>query len=255
MTTTAKKYYVAKRYQEADLIFNAVNENFNDIYRSIDLYFWASSLAYLGDKEKAFEKILMAQKRQNDCWSIEYKVNKDSVFSFLTEDQLLKISNTHPVYNDIPNGDSLLYDTIIELHAYDSYIREYIDDSLFVYEKGTQERERIQNHIFDMNREVSHRFYMLIRKHGFPKGCYLMGLCELFLIHLDDGYWDRFDPILKTNLKHGKITPFIYSYTYFRTHKLDDKYGSQQYPEFQGAGPLLIEKNKITEKASKGLGL
>lgn len=255
LTTTAKKYYVAKRYTEANYIFTAAYDNNEDIYRSIDLYYWGATLAYLNKKEEAYQKIILAQKRQNDCWSIEYKVKNDSIFNFLNEKQKIEISNTKPKNIDFLNADSLIYDSIISLQAYDSYIQDYIEDSLFVYDKGTKQRERIQKHIFDMNREVSKRFYFLMKENKFPESCYLMGLCELFLVHLDSDYWPKFEPILAKNLKNGKITPFIYAYTYFRTHKLDDKYGALQYPEFGGGEPVLVSKNKLTNKASLGLGL
>jgi hypothetical protein len=254
LSTTAKKYFVAKRYVEADYIFNSINTDYFEFYKSIDLYFWASTLVYLNRKEEAFEKIIIAQKRQNDCWGIEYKVKNDSLFKFLTKEQFLEISNIQAEINNTEEN-SILYDSIIQIHAYDSYIRDYITDSLVTYEKGTPERERIQKHINNMNREVSQRFYLLVSEYGFPNGCYLMGLCELFLAHLDSDYWIKFEPILRYNLKIGKISPFTYAYTYFRTHHLEDKYGSLYYPEFGARGDLLIKRNNFAERGIIGVGI
>ena len=254
LSTTAKKYFLAKRYFEANCIFESINKNYQSYYKSIDLYFWASTLVLLQRKNEAFEKLILAQKRQNDCWSIEYRVHKDTIFNYLSEDELLQISNTQAEIKDNKNEDSLLYDSLVVLHEYDNYIRDYID-SLFMYKKGTAERNRIQKHINEMNKEVSDKFCKLIIQYGLPESCYLMGLCELFLAHLDSEYWVKIEPVLQKSLKNGKLSPFTYAYTYFRTHKLEDKYGALYFPEFSGGGQLLIDRNNFAKEATIGVGI
>jgi hypothetical protein len=255
LSTTAKKYFLAERYYEANCIFESINKNYQSYYKSIDLYYWASTLVLLKRKNEAFEKLILAQKRLNDCWSIEYRVNNDTIFNYLNEEELLQISNTQPETKDNNNQDSLLYDSLVELHEYDNFIQYYIEDSLFMYKKGTTERIRIQNQINQMNKEVSDKFCKLIIQYGLPESCYLMGLCELFLAHLDSEYWVDIEPVLQKSLKNGKLSSFTYAYTYFRTHNLEDKYGALYFPEFSGRNQLLIDRKKFAKNATIGVGI
>lgn len=257
LTEIAKKLMVGKQYSEASKVFDLVDKNYKSYFKSIDLYFWAISLAEIEDKKHAYEKLQLACKINDDdnIYGFLKYGQDDGVFDFLTLKEEEKLKSITKKYSKL----SRLYNPNLKrefkyLDSIDNYWANYLVDTVWLYEESSPKYNKYnklhKKNVFENNTNLVD----LILEKGYPSYQQIKFPITHLLYHLDSYNFTRIEPILKEALKEGKIAPFDFAYTFYRATG-EDRYNFQSFIELKIHGETPKEKIFIEEKMKIGLGI
>lgn len=252
LVSIAKKCIVAKRYIESDMVFEIVDRDFHDFYKSIDLYYWAIVKSKIDQKRKGYKLLLRASRLSNDQYNIYFFAKNDSTFSYLKKKDFVKIKDVRP-NRENKLIDSFILSEIKHIDSVDSYWQSYYIDSVFNVEVGSKERNVNESKFASETKKNSLRFCELICNYGYPGYNDINRSVSHLLYHLNRDHWVLIESFLIAALKNGKLEPFDYAYAYLRTHD-DDRYGAKEFIELESRRELQ-EKIIIKEKGTLGLGI
>lgn len=251
LTTVANKLIIANRFEEANIIYDGINLHYSDYFKTPDLYYWGKSLAHVKQNNNAYEKIKWAIKLHNDPFGVLYRVKKDSIFSFISSEQLAELKNIKTTdYSEIYNKK--LADTINYFLLTDQGCQAYYSYEVHPLAEGEEKKQKFKEFGDCLNSNVTN-FIDYVVKNGYPN--YITTFIDpiVILFHLNnDEQWKRIENELKKALKNGYIRPFDYAYIYFRSHQLDEKFEPLSYPAFSNKNE---QKKFLAICGELGLGI
>lgn len=256
LTTIANKFVEAKRYNEACYIYSTIDDIYRKLFKTTDLYYWSLALSKIGNDNLSFQKLKRSIILSNENINILWKVKNNKQFDYLTSNQIIDLEKIPKPSDIYTNLDSTIVDTLKNMLYKDYDIQDSISSLFQNYEKNSPEFNKLQEWVRNENNKLSKQFVEMINKYGYPDNKWLKSDCELLLFHIEDStLWNSIEIELQKGLKNGKIRPFVYAYSYFRSHNRDDLFGALTFPEIKSTSNKNEFKLLIQNKVQLGLGL
>ncbi|MFD1552454.1 hypothetical protein DNU06_10515 [Putridiphycobacter roseus] len=251
LMSLANKMMVAERYEEASVIFKATRNEFADLYKSIDLFYWALSEAEIGHELIAYDILLDASKINNDGHDISAEINDEPNFVFLSEKQLKEIKAVERKIKLKKLNEELVLKIayIDSVDAYweyyiDSVVKFEVDEAILSQNKNLYERNMLVN---------KNLFITFLIENGYPDFMETNAVMLNYLQRTTVADWKKIDKALLLALKKGFLSPADYAYSYFLVHKVD-KFHAAEYMQYVGED----DQNKriqMKEMGNIGMGM
>ncbi|WP_027420773.1 hypothetical protein [Crocinitomix catalasitica] len=250
LIATANKFIVAERYEEANIIFDAVDKTYGELYKSIDLYYWAFALASIGEQEQAYATLIRSCKLSNDAQYIYYYVIAEKAFDFLSEEEKKKIDDDQRKV-DISSLDQDWITRLQQIDATDQKWLRFAEDSIAIWGNDTINRKKYYQKFLQNSTANLDEFVALILQKGYPDYMKTGYLMTQLLYHMNNEQWNKLESILQDALKNGLLAPFDYAYAYYRTHETD----RYQFLKFTEMKTREVPEVRLLMKEMGGLGL
>ena len=251
LVTLANKMMVAERYQEANIIYKAVDQEYGLLYKSLDLYYWAISEAKVGNELIAYDLLLKSSKISNDGHDIFLALMDENVFSFLTEKQLKDINAVKRKIKQ-KNLDLVLVQKLAYIDSIDTYWHNYLD-SVTRFESDQYILKKHKTLCQENLQENNNHFTEFILKFGYPDFLKTNIAVTHLLYQMNNKDWKQADKMLLKALSNGYLSSFDYAYTYFKTHEID-KYKATTFKEYSDSNQRT-EVELLKENGRIGMGL